>query len=363
MTSRCLVAIFALVSCTHCSNASSVESPVAEVTASAQTESIQDGGDAADDPSIWIHPSDPTASLIIATNKRGGLAVYDLTGKQLQYQAGGLPNNVDLHYDFPLGDRAVALVVTGDREANRLVFYEVDAETRRLRPLVTKQPPLGFSPYGVCTYKSAVSGAYYAFVTSKQGEVQQWRLLATDDGEVAGERVRAWQMSSATEGCVADDRLGLLYLSEEERGVWRFGAEPGTEVAPRLVGRVKPEGRLTGDIEGLALYYGDGAHGYLLVSSQGSNEFHVYRRDGANEWVGAFRIVAGEATDGVTHADGISVSSAPLGPAFPHGLLVVQDDQGPEGRQNFKLVPWERIADAIAPNLTKQSSWNPRAAR
>lgn len=36
-----------------------------------------------DDPAIWIHPTDPSKSLIVGTDKEvgGGLYVYDLSGK------------------------------------------------------------------------------------------------------------------------------------------------------------------------------------------------------------------------------------------------------------------------------------------
>ena len=47
--------------------------------------------------------------------------------------------------------------------------------------------------------------------------------------------------------------------------------------------------------------------------------------------------------DGVEDTDGLHVVSAPLGPRYPMGVLVVQDgvDLGPDGakaNQNFKLV-------------------------
>jgi len=49
----------------------------------------------------------------------------------------------------------------------------------------------------------------------------------------------------------------------------------------------------------------------------------------------------------VEQTDGIDVTSASLGPAFPHGLFVAQDGVNEGGNQNFKLVPWEAIANAI----------------
>lgn len=72
-------------------------------------------GDSADDPAIWIHPSNPALSTIIGTDKQGGIAVYDLDGRQLQYVTLGDINNVDLRYNVPLGGRRVALVAATNR--------------------------------------------------------------------------------------------------------------------------------------------------------------------------------------------------------------------------------------------------------
>jgi 3-phytase len=49
--------------------------------------------------------------------------------------------------------------------------------------------------------------------------------------------------------------------------------------------------------------------------------------------------------------------SAPLGPDFPRGLLVVQDGCNalPGAPQNFKLVSWERIAVALGLGVTATS--------
>jgi myo-inositol-hexaphosphate 3-phosphohydrolase len=67
----------------------------------------QEPGDA-DDPAIYVHPTDAAKSLVIGTLKDGGLSVYDLNGKVTQTISPGEPgdvryNNVDLVYSFNLG--------------------------------------------------------------------------------------------------------------------------------------------------------------------------------------------------------------------------------------------------------------------
>lgn len=75
----------------------------AVVAATVETAPVPHTGDAADDPAIWINPSDPSQSTILGTDKLGGLAVYSLAGAQLQYRPDGEINNIDLRYNFPLG--------------------------------------------------------------------------------------------------------------------------------------------------------------------------------------------------------------------------------------------------------------------
>src|SRR5699024_11432603 len=59
------------------------EMPV--VLPSVQTDPIPSPGDAADDPAIWLHPSDPARSRVLGTDKRNGLAVSGLRRRQPQH--------------------------------------------------------------------------------------------------------------------------------------------------------------------------------------------------------------------------------------------------------------------------------------
>ena len=99
---------------THSTSSRDVSTPVA-VSALAETDPVAVGGDAADDPAIWLHPQRSQKSLIIATQKQGGLYVYDLDGNTLQWLPDGRFNNVDLRYNFLLADgsRVDVLAATG----------------------------------------------------------------------------------------------------------------------------------------------------------------------------------------------------------------------------------------------------------
>lgn len=322
----------------------------ADVMATVETQPVPSTEDAADDPCIWVHPDDPARSAVIGTDKEGGLGVYALNGELIQYVPGGNPNNVDLRYGFPLGGGKADIVAASDRSTDAIVLYAVEPGTRTLRAL---ESPIqtGITVYGLCMYRSPGSGDYYVFVNSKEGVVEQWRLDGAG-GKVTGECVRRFHVGSQLEGCVADDELGYLYIGEEETAIWKYGAEPDFEQDDRVVVDIAtPKGRFAPDVEGLTLYYGPNGTGYLIASSQGNNTFVVYEREGDNDYVATFRVAEGNGIDAVTETDGIDVVNVPLGPAFPKGLLVVQDDRNDTGNQNFKLVPWEHVAQAIEPPL------------
>jgi 3-phytase len=311
------------------------------ITATIETDPVPNGGDAADDPAIWVNPSDPAQSTIIGTDKRGGLAVYDLGGKQIQYLPDGHMDNVDLRDKFKLGDQTVTVVTASNRQDNSIAIYKINPQTRMLENVAARKIKHNLAVYGMCMYNSPKTGKAYYFGTSKSGDIEQWELF-DNGGKIDAKKVRSIKLSSTVEGCVADDQLGHLYIAEEAIGIWKFSAEPDAGSERTQVAKVG-DGRLFADVEGLTIAYGKDGAGYLMASSQGDHSYVVYRRDGNNEFVKKFRVGNGDGVDGCEETDGIDVTTANLGPAFPQGVFVVQDGFNDKGNQNFKLVPLQSI--------------------
>ncbi|HEX2103687.1 MAG TPA: phytase [Solirubrobacteraceae bacterium] len=307
-----------------------------------ETEPVPHSGDAADDAAIWVDPRNPARSTIIGTDKDGGIAVYDLRGRELQYLAHGRLNNVDLRPGFPLGGRRVVLAGASNRADDTILLYRVDERTRRLVAVGSFRA--GVRVYGLCMYHSRRTGEFYLFVDSDSGDgkVEQWHLRARGD-RVAARNVRTFEVGGKAEGCVADDALGDLYIGDEDRGIWKYGAEPGTGARRTLVDSTGADGHLKPHVEGLALAEGPGASGHLIASSQGDHTFAVYRRDGRNAYVGSFRIAAANGVDDVQVTDGIAVSTASLGGRFPEGIFVAHDGRNGRANQNYKLVRWKAL--------------------
>lgn len=323
--------------------AAAQQAPTASVPAVAETEPVGTGNaDAADDPAIWRNRRDPAASLIVATDKKAGLYVYDLAGRRRDYRRAGRVNNVDLRDRVPIAGRRGILVAASDRSdvaQAAIALFRLDPATATLMPLGPVPAGAG-EAYGMCLGR--LGGATYGFVVMKDGTIAQVALDLSGTAP-AGRIVRTMKLATQAEGCVVDDRTGTLYVAEEDVGIWRFGAAPDAPATPQPVARV--DGRtLVADVEGLALAAKGRRGGYLVASSQGDNAYALYRLPGG-EFAGRFRVIAGR-VGATSETDGIDIVAAPMGKDYPNGLMVVQDGDNAPAAQNFKLLSWRDAAAA-----------------
>ncbi|WP_327411960.1 phytase [Streptomyces sp. NBC_01233] len=271
--------------------------------------------------------------MVVGTDKKGALEVYDMTGARIQRITGDYGNNVDLRGD---------IVVSADDEAaggnGAMHVYRIDPATRQLKRLA--DVPTEVTAHGICLYTSPASGKLYAFPNSTSGSVEQWELAVNGDA-VTATSVRLWDAGSAVEGCYADETTGKLYLGEEDVGVWVYGAEPTAGTSRTKLDSAGSGGHITADTEGITA-----AGNRIYVSSQGSNDFTVYDRT-TRAYLGRFSVSNGTAADDCEDTDGIDATSANLGPAFPQGVFICQDGSngapGTSGNQNFKFVPLQHI--------------------
>lgn len=364
-------------------------------------ETLADGvlaGDS-DDPAIWVHPTTPENSLIFATLKDGGMAIFDLNGNTLEVivpevYGGERYNNADIVYGFNLGGEAVDLVVASDRANDTLAIFAIDPTAltaNNVTGAAMLETIFGVddgeqTAYGLATYTDPADGTAYAFVTQRDGnQVAQLALLDDGNGGVTAEIARTISVplvsddvtASQSEGIVVDRELGYLYVAMEDGvGILKYSASAATGDDPKPV-RVFNSDKIVPDIEGLIIYYGPNGAGYLLASSQGDSSYAIFERSGDNQYIGSFAVGESLADSGVidqvNESDGFDVINLALGPNYPFGLLVVQDGANdpqspiPDNEQlenrstNFKFVPWENVANSFAqPLLIDPDGYQPR---
>ncbi len=358
--------------------------PAEAVVADRETPGLAEPADA-DDPAIWLHPTDPARSLVITAVKDAGGRVYDL-GAALVQSLDPFPssdgqnsryNNIDVQYGFRLHDGSrVDIAVASDRGQDVFRVWRIDPNdaVSPLKYVGTPDPARAFpdlpdgSPnpladqntaYGVALYRDVAADRMYVLATQReQSRLAQYELVANPDGTVGTQLVRDFRFPGMLggsvnlagrqfEGLVVDQQTGLLYAGQEEVGIWRVDLNTGIQDTEpfALAKGFDATSPLTADVEGLTIYYAANGTGYLLASSQGDNSFAVFDRQGL-AYLGSFGVMDGAATDGVQGSDGADVTPVGL-PGYPSGLFVTQD--GAEGRRgtNFKYVSWGEIAGEL----------------
>ncbi|MEY3635251.1 MAG: hypothetical protein RLZZ61_1661 [Pseudomonadota bacterium] len=329
---------------TGCASTQPVMSPLptASVTAKVETQPVATIEDAADDPAIWRNIANPAQSLIIGTDKRAGIHVYDLKGRQISFTPSPRLNNVDLR---DVGGNIGVLVAASDRQdlaQAQMALFRLDTAARKLLPLVTLPVGAG-EAYGMCLWQRAADKALFGFVVLKDGRIDQV-AIDLNGAELSGKVLRSMKLGTQSEGCVVDDRTGILYVAEEDVGLWKFDAAPDGSNVPTAI--AKADGKeIVMDAEGVALAPSGTDGGYVIVSSQGDNAYTIYKLPEAT-YVGRFRINDGP-IDGVQETDGIELMLGDFGADFADGLFVVQDGDNRPATQNFKLVDWAEVKRAF----------------
>jgi 3-phytase len=319
-------------------------SPAVTVLARGETTPVGTANqDAADDPAIWRNAANPSASLIVGTDKKAGLYVYDLSGAVKDFNNAGNVNNVDLATGVSIAGQSSVLIVASDRNdlANaKLALFALDTDTSKLRALGTVAAGAG-EAYGICLYRDPTG--LYAFMVVKDGTINQVKLDLSGPS-ATGQIVRTMKLATQSEGCVAEEQTGRLYVAEEDVGLWRFDASATGSVTPTKIAAADGK-NIVADAEGVAIADDVKAERFVIVSSQGDNAYSVYRA-ADDSYVGRFRIGAGS-VGATEETDGIEVQVGDFGPSYPGGLFVAQDGFNAAGAQNFKLVAWDDIKAAL----------------
>ncbi|MGE4322886.1 MAG: phytase [Sphingobium sp.] len=297
----------------------------------------------ADDPALWADPRDPSRAVLFGTDKTEGLYVHDMDGKVRQFLPDGPLNNVDLRTGFVVDGKDYVLVAATERRKFGIATYLFDPDSFETRPYGFIHTGAEFGePYGFCTAR--IGDNFYLIPNNKQGDIRVYRLAAGAAAATATLE-RSLKVGTQPEGCVVDDEAARLYVGEEDVAIWRFDLAPGAIADPVMVAPVDGK-RLTADVEGLAILRDRGTD-YLIASSQGDATFPVWRIDGDTyHYAGRFTVDGG-AIDAVTGTDGLAAWSGPIGP-FPEGAIAMHDTDDGAGQQNFKIVDWRAVREALA---------------
>ncbi|MFQ5652196.1 MAG: phytase, partial [bacterium] len=240
------------------------------------------------DPAIWVHPGDPSKSLILGTDKgtfpSGGVFVWNLDGTQQQRIIISHPNHIDVEYGMNVGGELVDIAVVTMRDHDELRVFKIDPQRRELDEITTAATiRTTASPFGLGVYKRPSDGEIFAIVSSRDPErinkVQQFRLHDDGLGKVAATEVgQITNTLGLVDGIVVDDQLGYLYLAEDSVGISKYFADPA-KGEERLAFLATDDG-INDNREGLAIYGCSDSTGYLLLASPEDRAIYVFPREG-----------------------------------------------------------------------------------
>ncbi|HLL01540.1 MAG TPA: phytase [Myxococcaceae bacterium] len=328
---------------------------LASVRPAGETQVVVRGGAGDQDVALWPNSANPAQSLLVVADSTVGLTTYRLdTTDELEVLQGEVAFGVDVEEGFALPGGSVPLVVVANGARQALTAYVVDAVTLRLRRVDTDTLRVtNFDPRVVALYRNPANGQVYAFAADSGGTVQQFELRTNTTGGVEGTAVRTFEVGGAVSGMVADEAQGVLFVAQQNQGIWRYSAAANGGTARTAVASAG-QGALAAPLGGLALYSINAGGGYLLAASTSGDSVAVYGRQPPHDPLGSFRVIvnATGSIDAVTGPRSIEASSRALGTTYPTGIAIVHDTLNSPA-QNHKLVAWRDLVVAFTPPLAE----------
>jgi myo-inositol-hexaphosphate 3-phosphohydrolase len=299
-----------------------------------------------DDPGIWYNSVNPEKSLILGTDKgdsTGGIFVFNLEGKldtALSITNLERPNNIDIEYGFQFQGKTIDIAVFTERGKDMVrVISLPDCKFIDNGGVPVFEGDSLRSPMGIALFKDK-KNQVFAFVGRKDGPAEgyifQYQLTANDSA-VSGVKVRElgkFSKKKEIEAIVVDDELGYVYYSDENVGVRKYyaDAEKGNEELALFATT-----GITEDHEGLSIYLEKGGKGYIILSDQQANKFHLFTREGSKNNPHdhqLVRIVSAQTDE----SDGSDILNVPLNATFPNGIFVAMSTD-----QTFQFYKAEDI--------------------
>ena len=302
-----------------------------------------------DDPSIWIHPTDASKSIIVGTDKDtdGALYAFDLNGKILKKSIVlQRPNNVDIAYGLLIDGKKVDIAVTTERETNKIrVFRLPDLEPIDNGGIPVFEGDTERDPMGVALYTRPSDKKIFAVVGRKTGPSGSylWQYELSGNGKAAVAKVVRkfgnYSGKKEIEAIAVDNELGFVYYCDEQFGIRKYKADPSLNDNKELA--IFGKTGFKADNEGIAIYKKTDSTGYILVSNQQANTFMVYPREGAKGKANEYPLLA-EIPTSTIECDGADVTNINLGPKYKNGLFVAMSNG-----MTFHYYTWDLIQKHI----------------
>lgn len=241
------------------------------------------------------------------------------------------PNNVDIAYGLKINEKQqLDIAVCTERNTNKIRVIKLpEMKLIDNGGISVFEGQEERSPMGIALYTDATNKNIYAMVGRKSGPsdgyIYQYLLESDINGLVSGKLVRKFGKYSGKkeiESIAVDNELGYVYYSDETVGIRKYYAHPdssSTELALFGTGGFKE------DHEGISIFKTSNKTGFILVSDQQANQFHVFRREGDANDVHKHTILRTIKTQ-TNESDGSEILHQKLNRKFKDGLFVAMSN-------------------------------------
>ncbi len=288
-----------------------------------------------DDPAIWVNKNNLPGSLILGTDKHegdGAVYAFNLEGK-IQRSVRGIdrPNNIDVAYDFVFGTDTTDIAVFTERMKSVIRVMKIpEMEFIDNGGIPVFEETEYKQPMGLALYTRPEDNKIFAIVSRKENPennndyLWQYELMGSDTA-VNGKLVRKFGVyeGNEVEAVAIDNELGYIYYSDETFGIRKYFADPGKSNNQELA--VFGTEGFEDDHEGISIYKKNDTAGYILVSDQQANEFHIFSREGSAQNPHNHQLVK-EVKLSTLDSDGSEITQLPLNENFPKGMFVAMSD-------------------------------------
>lgn len=266
------------------------------------------------------------ADLRIAASERNGLLLLDGEGAELAR----LPGSYSSLDSRSAGQQLI--VASLDNATQQAALVSLDTAGRQWsRPQLL--PARDYAISGLCLYRDDAANLYL-FLIGEDGQGEQWLVGAGNQLNAEAQRVRGLPLPPQAEYCQADDAGNLLFVNEENVGLWAYPAHPEADASRVPVDIRAPFGSLK-DSAGAMV----SVPGGLLALDPGAAELHLYQQQDE-----AWQQVASLPLKGLEEPERLAVRSTEKGLE-----LLVQDDGA--GRIYQGELNWQPTAIELPPVL------------
>ncbi|MDU0355402.1 phytase [Paraglaciecola aquimarina] len=278
----------------------------------------------------------------LLTSETEGIRLVDSTGHILSTFAGNM-ELVDWRDNIQIAAQNYGLIATVDNNLGQVLILALDWQNKQLSLLHT----LGKTSAQIetlCWYKKP-QGHLSLFTADAVGMIEQRIIVDRNRHLLVDESVHQFIGAPQTKSCAVDDVSGALYVVEENIGVWRYAADPESELARELVTAVMPFGPLAGEVTHVDVL----ENGELLVSTpEQQGVWHIANTEQATA---TFIQLAGTEKPEVVHAHDNSTGLV---------LGVVDDESGVylHSQVTFDVTPRAPSSNPIQ-NITAYAQTKP----